>query len=485
MVDDKQARGGESISRSKKDSERCLTFLPSDLALTNEFYAKYEAISATLDACPQILVRVHRDLEEALDHINASEDRGGGFRYSSENVLRMLLVQVIEGLSLREVVIRIDDSRYFPVFTRLGNRSMMSYSHLDRLKNAIQPETWKAVNRDLARHAVCENLISGEDLRLDTTAVETNIHYPTDSSLLWDCYRVLGRLIEDLRNWDPDGAGTRRLRTRDVKRHYGRISRMAAKKGQSSETLKPLYVALVEDVEGICEWTEEILVVLTSKLKGGKYNEETAEYIGVLVENFRHFLALARRVLWQTQQRVVEGQPVPGNQKLYSIFEDHTEMLIRGKAGKRVEFGHMVGIQQVRSKFITDFEVFAVKPVEHELLDSSLESHRQLFGCFPDAITADKGYWKNKEELERLGKKVPLVAIGKKGKRTEAEEEREHHPDFSNLQRFRAGVEGSISFLKRCFRLVRCLNKGWQQFAATLGAAIFAHNLVNLARAPS
>jgi IS5 family transposase len=245
-------------------------------------------------------------------------------------------------------------------------------------------------------------------------------------------------------------------------------------------------VRLIDDVEGICEWTEEILSVLERKLKRGECQVGPREYmhVGGLVERFRHFLGLTRRVLWQTTQRVIEGVSVPSDQKLYSIFEGHTEMLIRGKAGKNIEFGHMVGIQQVRGKFVTDFEVFADKPVEYKLIEPALESHRKLFGNYPDAITADKGYWENSEALARINDKVPLVAICKKGKRTEEEDEREHTAEFSCLQRFRAGVEGSISFLKRCFRLLRCMNKGWDQFAATVGAAIFAHNLVTLARPP-
>jgi len=472
------------MSRPKKDSQRCLSFLPPSLALTSEFYARYEAISETLDACPQILNRVHRDLEDTLGAVNATEVRRRGFRYTVENVLRILLVQIIEGLSLRAVVVRIDDSKYFPSFTRLGNRPMMSFTHLDCLKNAIQPETWKAMNFELARYAVREELISGEHLRLDTTAIETNIHYPTDSSLLWDSYRVLARLITDLRTCDPDAVGTGRIRLRDVKRHYSRISRKAAKKGQSAETLKPLYVALIEDVERICAWTESILGELqTTREKDARSDGVTAR-VDALGEELCHFMGMAQHILWQTKRRVFENSPVSGDEKLFSIFEDHTEMLIRGKAGKKVEFGHMIGIQQVREKFITDFEVCPHKPIDYELIPPALASHRKLFGSDPDAITADKSYWKGKDELKKLSKRIPLVAICKKGKRTEEEEEREHATDFADLQRFRAGVEGTISFLKRCFRLVRCMNKGWSQFAATIGAAIFSHNLVTLVRPP-
>ena len=163
---------------------------------------------------PIILGWVHRDLERALEQVHRVTERQSGCRYTADNVMRILLVQSIESFSLRELVVRIDDSRYFPVFTRLGNRPMMSFTHFDRLKNAIDPETWREVNHRLARHAAKEEWITGESLRQDTTAVESNIHYPTDSSLLHDSYRVIARQIEKLRDIDPTLLGNRRLRVR-------------------------------------------------------------------------------------------------------------------------------------------------------------------------------------------------------------------------------------------------------------------------------
>ena len=111
-------------------------------------------------------------------------------------MLRILIVQSLEGMSLRQTVVRIDDSPALRQFVRLGVKPMMDFTTLDKLKNAIRPATWKRINTELAHHAVGEQKISGDRLRLDTTAVETNIHWPTDSSLLWDTYRVLARLIE-------------------------------------------------------------------------------------------------------------------------------------------------------------------------------------------------------------------------------------------------------------------------------------------------
>jgi len=472
------------MRRPKKDAQPCLTFLSSCLALTNQVYAKYESISKILDACPRILGLIHRDLEQALKKVNRLTERKSGCRYTSDNVLRILLVQAIEGLSLRELVVRIDDSRYFPVFTRLGNRPMMSFTHVDRLKNAIEPGTWKEVNFCLAKHAVSEEWISGEALRLDTTAVESNIHYPTDSSLLFDAYRVIARQIEKVREIDPVLVGDRRIRLRDVRRRSQRIGHKAGKKGGSALTLKPLYKAQIEAVERILHWSRELQAAVTKALVRKAYSPLSGCSLALILKDLQHFHPLAEQVVTQARRRVIDGEKVPNEEKIFSIFEEHTELLKRGKAGKPIEFGHMIELEQVGGGFITNFQVFEKKPVEYELVHEALKVHKRLFKSYPQGLTADKGYWENSSAYDKLSEKISVVSICKKGGRTSEEKAREHASVFRALQGFRAGIEGSISFLKRCFRLARCMNKGWRNFAATVGTSIIAHNLVKLARAP-
>ena len=111
-----------------------------------------------------------------------------------------------------------------------------------------------------------------------------------------------------------------------------------------------------------------------------------------------------------------------------------------------------------------------------------MESHRKLFDRYPEELTADKGYYDHGNGLDRLRRKVPMISIAKPGRRTPAETERERDPVFRHLQRFRAGVEGTISFLKRVLGLWRCFNKGWRHFQATVGLTVFGHNLLILAR---
>jgi IS5 family transposase len=448
--------------------------------LTTEYYAKYEAVATILSGTPRLVDLVHRDLAQALETINLKSCGGRRHIFSSDQVLRILVCQVIEGQSLRGIVVRIDDSHFLRRFVGIDNGPMMDFTTLCKLKNAISTETWAKVNQCLAAEAVGRDLIAGEALRIDTTAVETNVHWPTDSSLLWDVYRVLARLIEGAREVDPVAVGPGRVQLRRVKRLQQKICRRAANKGCAVDRLKPLYSLLIRHIEHVSQWAQAV----RQELVDGRRVVDARGIVmaASIVEEIRHYAELGGRVIEQARRRVLNGESVPNEEKIFSIFEPHTELLKRGKAGKPVEFGHMIQIQQVASKFITDYGVFEKRPVEHELIESVLKSHRSLFGDYPDSLAADKGYYHSTETLARLREKVSVVSIAKKGKRTAEEVEIEHDPLFRHAQRFRAGVEGTISFLKRVLRLARCINKGWDHFVSTVAQTIFTHNLLVLVR---
>ena len=462
-----------------------LNFQPSNLKITNEYYKKYKTISKLLDENKKIINLVHKDIGCTLEAINCKRNGGRPFDYTTETVLRILLCQILEGLSLRGVVIRIDDSHFLRRFVRIYSGNMMDYTTLDKLKNVIRSSTWKKVNLELAEQMVSSQKLTGETLRLDTTAVETNIHWPTDSSLLWDSYRVLARVIEQAHKIDEKAVGKKRLRIKKAKKLYGQITRLAGcKTEKNKKKMKQIYKKLLDMVEGIVELAYLVEEELIKSLEQKKHETMVHYMIEALICEIQHFRPLVFQVINQTHRRVFEGKQVANDEKLFSLFEPHTELLIRNKQNKKIEFGHMIQIQQVRCKFITDYAVFEKKPNETQLIEPALTSHKKLFGHHPDCITADKGYYKNMETLEALKKDVAIVAIAKKGNRTQEQVEREHDPAFRDAQRFRAGVEGSISFLKRILGLSRCMNKAWKNYCSTVGITVFAHNLLICARFP-
>jgi IS5 family transposase len=214
----------------------------------------------------------------------------------------------------------------------------------------------------------------------------------------------------------------------------------------------------------------------------GGYDLETHKILARLLARREEIETLARKIVSQARRRVFHGEQVPNKEKLFSLFEPHTELLKRGKAGKQIEFGHMVLLQQVENKFISDYEVFRERPRDESLIDDILDGHEEMFDKLPENLAADKGFYKDMEQLEQLEEVIPHVSIAKKGSRNEEETEREHDPIFKNLQRFRAGIEGTISFLKRCFKMGRCLYRSFKTYCSSVGSHIFAHNLVVLSR---
>ena len=176
------------------------------------------------------------------------------------------------------------------------------------------------------------------------------------------------------------------------------------------------------------------------------------------------------------------GEKVPAAERIFSIFEPHTELLKRGKAHKQNEFGHMLTIGQTGEKYICFYNVEEKSRHDIDMGDAALESNKRKFGGYPNNFAADKNYYGGPGHLADWEAKVGVYAVGKKGRRTEEETQREHSDIFRFLQRFRAGCEGSISVLKRVFGLFRCYFRGFKSFAASIGRIVFCHNLVLLAR---
>lgn len=466
--------------RKKRNNQLEFDFQPPRLGVTQEYFERYEKISQMLDDNRRIIDLAHEDLKEVLTSQESGERGGRECAFTTETVVRMVVAQIMEGESLRRIVVRVDDSNYLRRFVRIYNGPMMDFSTLCTLRNAIQPRTWKKINLVLTKAAVEDGLISGERMRIDTTAYETNIRWPSDSGLLWDTYRVLSRLINDARWLDPDVASGRRLQQKRAKRLYTKISRRSRNKGVVSKHLRLLYKPLIALVEDVLDLALSACKHFERGLRSKIYCH-IDDSIRNLTKKLNGFRQLGMKVVDQARRRVLEGEKVPNDEKLFSIFEPHTELLKRGKAGKPIEFGHMIAIQQVDGRFITGYEVFERKPNDHTLVDPALRQHRKIFGDNPEEFSADKGFYENARKITELENEIAVVSIGKKGSRTEEETLRETSSAFRRGQRFRAGVEGTISVLKRALGLARCMNKGWQHYTSTVGAIVFTHNLLNLA----
>jgi transposase, IS5 family len=451
--------------RTQASNEQYFNFVgESSLKIVNEYREQYEHLSRLLDDNPALLSLAHQDWAELLS--TSDEGRDG---YTSEQLLRALLVLFLEGKTYRNTVILIDNSEFLQYFVRLGVKPTMDFTFLNRAYTALQAATLDTMNAVLTGYAITEELISGEKQRMDTTVYETNIHYPTDSSLLWDSFRTVARLIRAIQKELPQLGFDHRFHDKKVKKLATFIARNGSSKSKKTQRkVKQTYATLIQRVS----WIHGV----------GRQVEDCLDPAGYTVEQLSHYLPLVARIVDQADRRVLKGQTVPPDEKLYSLFEAHTELIVRGKAGKPIEFGHKILVAQTGEKFIHHYAVMEKRIDDKELLMPAVKAHKKLFGHYPDVLSTDKGFYESMKQIAGLEEKIPVVSIAKKGRRNQAEYERETSDAFIEGQRFRAGSEGSISVLKRAFKLGKCFFKGFKNYAASVGFAVLCHNLVLLTR---
>jgi IS5 family transposase len=195
-----------------------------------------------------------------------------------------------------------------------------------------------------------------------------------------------------------------------------------------------------------------------------------------LTAQLSEYLPAVRTIADVAERVAVRGETVKASERIFSLFEQHAELIKRGKRSKPVEFGHVIQLVQTRDKFITDYTVLERRVADSELLAPAVEEHCRRFGSYPEAVTADCGFHGKPEVMDGVREKVGTVAVAKNVRQWSEER-------FADFRSFRAGIEGSISVLKRAFWLTRCLFRGFRNFASSVGLSVFCHNLVLLARA--
>jgi IS5 family transposase len=455
----------EDRMRQKFDPQGYLDWSIGSRAKTVRLYEeKYNRVSKILDETPKFLELVHKDLKP----LSRGDKRGRKAQYTSENILRALVVHQIEGTSLRDTMIRLAHSAFLQAFVRLGVRKVMDYSMLDKCFKAIQPETWQKLNGALRDYAVAQGRLDPSILRVDTTVVEANIHWPTDSSLLWDSWRTLYRLLDAARAELPGGIESR-FHGGKVKKLHLFITRYAASPSKKRQR------KVRKTQRKFLEQVERIVCVSRDFARVAKKTDDLM--IVAIALEIESYLPKIRKVQEAASRVWLNGEVVPAADRIFSIFEDHVELIKRGRRHKPVEFGHMVLLGQSREKFITQYDVMEKRIPDSKLPESVLERHKEAFGRLPEELAADKGFCGKPEVMAKLREKVKLVAIPQR-LRDWVEKA------FVALQHFRAGIEGSISVLKRAFGLLRCRYRGFKSFVSNVALGVFCHNLVMLTGPP-
>jgi len=417
------------------------------------------AAGRILDESPEIGELVQRDL------LGSSRGDTGRPGLSGDQVVRIGLLKQIHGLSYRELEFHLQDSEAFRAFVGLGFDERPSFQTLQANVKQIRSETWEAIHRIFIGVARATGIERGKTIRGDTTVVESNIHEPSDSSLLWDCVRVITRLLERMAEQRP----SLRKRFRDhrlrAKRRAFEIKFSSRRKDRSG-----CYRDLIEVAAAVRDQARDVLA---------RAKSASSPALQGMAEQLEATLALLDRVLDQSRRRVLEKESVPAAEKVVSIFEPHSDILVKGQ--RETQYGHKVCLTGGRSSLVLDCVIEEGNPPDSTLVERTLARHVALFGEAPRQACFDGGFASkaNVEHAKALG--VQDIAFHRKSGLSISEMVRSAWV-FRRLRDFRSGIEGVISTLKRAFCMDRCSWRGLASFRAYVWSCVTSFNLIVLAR---
>ena len=432
-----------------------------------------QAISDFLDNQRQIVDRVRRDLARGL-----KKPKSGRRGLMPQQVLRSFVLKRVKNWDYRELRERIADGMTLRQFTEFHWQRVPKHHAFHRDFNRLTPDTLRAINDLVVQAAVDLGLEDGSKLRVDTAVVETDVHHPTDNTLLWDVVRVITRLVGQL----AKAMKRRRIRgfcnrTRAARRRMQEIQRMTSRQRQDRQT--EVYRALIGIAE---EVVENALRVVQNTSKTSRKDIFAELAVAGLHEEIEHYCDLGTRVVNQARRRILDKEQLVNAEKIYSIFEPHTDLIKRGKARTPLEFGHKVFLAESAKGLITQFKVLKGNPSDADHVVQSLKRHLKAFGHAPQLYGADRGFFSEQNLASCARSGVRTVCIPQRGgKKTPEREAYEKSAAFKKGQRFRAGIEGRISVLARGRGMKRCLAEGAERFELWVGAAVLANNLMVIA----
>jgi len=431
-----------------------------------------EAMSRVLDDNPTVGELVLQDLYVASSSPQSNRGVGG---LSGEQILRILVVKQMNGFSYRELAFHLADSRSYRTFCRLGiTDKVPTKSSLNANLKALKPATLEAINRVFVGAAQEAKVEMGRTVRADCTVVESNIHEPMDSELLWDCVRVLIRLLDRARGLLGPTRVAFGNRTRRAKRRRKEI--FNTKKAEDRQRAYRDLLTVTGEIYGHGLQTLELLRDKEVLKELGLWESLVAQGVATDLDRL---LPLTQRVMNQTRRRVLEGESVPAAEKLVSIFEDHTDII--RKDNRETFYGHKICLTGGASSMILDCKVLEGNPADSTLAKTMVDRQSEIYSRPPRQIVFDGGFASqvNLSDIKAAG--VQDVAFSK-GRGLEIGDMVKSTWVYKRLRDFRAGIEGNISFLKRIFGLDRCTWKTWPSFQSYVWGSILSFNLLVFAR---
>lgn len=423
-----------------------------------------DVMSRILDELPGGVDLVYRDLLSA-----SGKPDTGREAMTAEQVLRAMVIKQRFGCSYDALAFQLADSNSMRAFCRIPlSASPPTRSTLQRNIKRVKATTWEKVNRLVIGYAQEKKIETGRKTRSDCTVVETNIHKPSDSSLLWDCVRVLVRLMTQAKETFGTSFSSRRRRAK--RRAIGILN------AKSTEQRTALYRDLLKVTEDTMAQAEHVRELL----KNAPVSDFKQALLAQAIEQeMTVVLALAVRVVDQTERRVLRSESVPATEKVVSIFEPHTDIIIKDR--RETFYGHKICLTSGASGLVLDLVVEKGNPADSTLAQKMVERVRSVLGKLPKQVSFDGGFSSkvNVKDIKAMG--VEDVAFSKHVG-VEIADMAKSKWVFRKLRNFRAGIEAGISFLKRTFGLSRCNWSGFDSFSAYAWGSVLSCNLLVLAR---
>jgi IS5 family transposase len=392
----------------------------------------------------------------------------------AEMVLRLLLLKHVRNWSFDTLEREVKLNLAYRDFTRIGMGKVPDAKTLARIAQALGGEVIAELHRRLVEIAQEEGVIQGRKLRVDTTVVETNIHYPTDSSLLGDGARVLTRTMKKIETQAGKLKRKVRNRTRSISKRVIAIATASRHKGLEGEAKrKKQYGELLRYTRQILNDAKRVMAEVE------EMPAKKQQRVRRLCAHLTEMASRVRQVVKQAKARIFDGiTQLPG--KIVSLFEPHSEIIRKGKASKPTEFGKMVQVQETEHQIITHYDIFDQRPSDRDLLIGAVEAHERVLGRVPHLVTADAGYYSRAQEQAVEEKGVKWVAVPNRNTKSAERKKKEHSRWFKKAQRWRTGCEGRISVLKRRHGLTRCRYRGSDGMKRWVGLGVMADTLINV-----
>jgi transposase, IS5 family len=416
---------------------------------------------------------------EALAKQRPKSRSRGRLATPAEVVVRLLVLKHVRNWSYGVLEREVRANLVYRNFTRVGAAKMPDAKTMGRWGRALGPRVIKQIHERIVQIAHARELVEGRRMRVDTTVTETNIHYPTDSSLLADGVRVLTRTMKKITKIAGQVGGKLRDRSRSVKLRVLDIARAARARGsQSSGRLRENYRKLLESTSRVVGQARQFSKEIVDGVKRSKNTLKQLMLEG-LRQQIDTMVPRVKQVMKQTRARIFRGD-TRSEGKIFSLFEPSTEIIRKGKAAKPNEFGKMIKLQEAENQIVIDYEVYDKRPNDADLLVPAIELHQAKLGRAPHLVAADAAFYSNKNEKAAKVRGVKRVCVPNRSTK-DAERKREQKKRwFRNGQKWRTGCEGRISVAKRRHGLNRCRYKGDDGMKRWVGFGVIADNLINI-----